>query len=267
MIVKDCPLIGVLSRKALAADWLANLVRVKAPVFIAPFSTLPKSPWLYADDVKELLCMLGFSLPQFVPPCIRHGYDLTSYIGSYIPFLRRRLRNLPDDFEYNILSSIRGLDTVAIAMADWLVQPTADLHFRIEMKNSLLGHAVRGLTMGIETLAYYGIGIELPGIARAHWHKVLNAIRCHGPMSGRDLLRKVTVLDAVKRDQVIAALKEEGFIVEEDNALRAVTLKEFLAWSLQRPGFPQRPTILVWLEPKPTAQGKKRHNPAPKVSL
>lgn len=250
MLVKDCPLVGVLSVKALAPDWLGRLIHLQTPVFVAPFSVPTKLTMTYKEDVNELLSMLSAALRYGHFPCVRQGYELNAEIKAYIPFLRRRLRFLPDDFEYATLSTIRGLDTVAIALAEWLAAQSKNMAWALVLKDSLLAHAVRGLTLAIETLAFYGVGIDFPGIQEKQWRKALEALRTQGPMHGRDLLRRVTVVDADARDKILAILIREGLVEQQGKEFRALSLVEFLASMIKRSGFPARPSIPVWEEPR-----------------
>jgi hypothetical protein len=226
MIPKRIALAGSLS----SAQWdfatASTLLDIGVPVISLP--DISKGPLLFSNwPPFELLATMW---PRVQVPPIGPASQFSQNAESLRHYekLRKRLHLLPADYEFAILTLTREICSMCFSLVSLAAsQSPKESHSKIgETILKLHDEALRGITLGVESLTWHGLGLPIehpPELAA----KVLEALRAKGPLSLRDLQRTTRIPSATIRDEILAALKTEGIVRVQDKKVTAVTFEEF----------------------------------------
>lgn len=157
--------------------------------------------------------------------------------------LRSRLRHFPAAYEFFILRTIRELGVVCASLVAYVGQCGATkVNERDSLYWDLYVMCVRAVTLGVESLAYHGHGIDT-GCPRGEAVKVLSYIREKGAVSRRNLQRRFEFLTAEVRDEMLERLAAEGLLELSARRVAAVPLAEFIRSLPSRAGLTE-PALL-----------------------
>lgn len=166
----------------------------------------------------------------------------TDWIHTYRDALRRRLAHLPADYEFVLSQLLRQLFGVCDRLASFagvfgLQAPENEMGI---LFRDLYHHALRGITLSVAGLSWFGLGLPLGPTSEPHRQKVLKLIenlRSGTTVTSTDLLKNYH-LKAAERDALLDRLEEEGLIKREGNRIVATRYREFVDHLYAREEFP-----------------------------
>ena len=178
------------------------------------------------------------------PAAIRRLPD-SNWWQAWSMRLRLRLLWFPEDYDFFVRRTIKELDgwcgrlASIVAMGGPLTpQPIAALY---EDLHALTFH---GLCLGIEWLGWHGYGFYGGG-RQNEVARLLAAVRsAEGPVSRRDIQRKLQWLSADKRDAMLEILQDEGLVNLSDKQVTAVPAADYLQGIHTRTGL--KPPKIKW---------------------
>lgn len=163
----------------------------------------------------------------------RLGQILRGTMEQRLTPIRDRLRHFPSDYEWFVMHSLREL-VMCCSRLVGIVAPARSTYEELSRVIELLfGHVLHGVRLGVEALGWHGYGFACPGGHEAA-QRVLRAIREHGTMSKRDLLRHQQWLDAESRDGIIDVLVGEGLVARFENQVCAMSFGEYWRYAAHR---------------------------------
>jgi hypothetical protein len=166
----------------------------------------------------------------------------TDWIHTYRDALRRRLAHLPADYEFVISQLLRQLFGVCEHLASFagafgLQTPENEVGI---LFRDLYHHALRGITLSVAGLAWFGPGLPLDPLCEPHRQKALKLIehlRSGTTVTSTDLLKNYH-LKAAERDALLDRLEEEGLLKREGKRIEATCYREFVDHLYAREEFP-----------------------------
>ena len=151
--------------------------------------------------------------------------------GQYVHYevlVRHRLRNMPDYEIYvrNLFRSVFDRHSLFCTGVWQLAPDDKKDHWMNHIMPLMFENTVRGITMGVESLVFHGIGIpNCPDFKQVA--SVLNHLRQRGPCTPRELLKRFQSVKADERDELLTTLEHERPIVRDKKHVTAVSCREF----------------------------------------
>lgn len=241
------PMITSVMGSISAVQWTAKLVE-DVVVNCAPLVFLPHVAPATTLLLSETDCsiMLGMSGNEYACPSkgmvVPAPQNLPNFYRPYERLLRCRLQNLPTDYEFYIMSLIRQLHSMTVALVSKLTVALPDqekLEWALKLTALTYDAVLRGITFGIEALVFHGWGLPIAGDARVTTTKFLGLIREQGSCSRRDLLRRFQTVDADQRDEILTQIEQEGLINSTGTQVEAVSCRQFFNSLPNRPFMPR----------------------------
>lgn len=164
-----------------------------------------------------------------------HRLDLIAlpWFKQRLTRLRERLRYFPADYEFFVINTVREMLPCCRRLAGIVAPNGTPEAEQVNFGFDLFTHVLQGLCLGIESLGWHGYGFESPG-GSGPARRVLRAVREHGSLSKRDLLRHQQWLTADSRDGILAGLKAEGLIAITGNEITATPFNDYWQHILRR---------------------------------
>ena len=157
-----------------------------------------------------------------------------TYYQHHQTFLWTRLEKLPLECRFPIIESVHRLSSACeqIALHAGLLSKQDEKQI-IELMMNLHSITLRGISISIAYLAWYGLGFHL-GCPLKKARKLLHKLRKDGPLSLREIQRTIGLKSATTRDNVLKNLMQEGLITIEGKIVSAVTHTDFVAELFRR---------------------------------
>lgn len=207
-----------------------------------PFFYLPhvgKDPLTVPDFISMKALTVSISSlrgnrPQPVIAAMRIATN--DWFLHYEKLLRQRLRGMTGTYEFSVQQTVHELGEVCVRIARFAAAPGTPVNEVLAMYMDLHSMAFRGIVIGIHSLAYHCLGVDL-GCRRSHAVRVLRHIREKGPLTRRDLQRKFPKITLPERDRLLERLASEGLVELDGSKVKAVTLEDFVRALHARPEF------------------------------
>lgn len=163
---------------------------------------------------------------------------------SYQEHLWGRLGRLPVAYRYPIIELVHRLENICNSLAEYAgltaggVTPENLAH----LKSELYAHSLRGITLSITALSWYGLGL-VPVCPLQTTRKLLCLLREKGSMSLRDVQRSIGYKTASERDAAVKCLRGDGLLQQEGKIISAVTYPDYIRGLSRRHGLPHVPDL------------------------
>jgi hypothetical protein len=231
------------------AEWtepvVSRLLELGWPVVFLPHSATssPEAP----DPAGLFLAfnriggMFGANLfPQPIVPDYRSATqdgaaDDPGGLMFYSENMRRRLRNMPAEYELQIRLLARSMDRASLLIAAHAVGNLAKQDAISILQSDLCGRLLRTLAIGVAALAWHGWGFEC-GWPRHKVVALLEYLRRRGPATVRSLQRRFHIHADTCRT-VLGQLEKEDLVVCNGHRVEAVPLDRFAVALQQRDEF------------------------------
>ena len=235
-VAKHITLSGSVTR--VQARNVAQIVAMGIPVLMVPHTG--SSP-LAVKNMPGLRSFAHLWLHAVVPP-VPTSFHLpaSDWNRTYRDVLQKRLARLPYDYSFAIQQALHHLDGVCDRIVWFSATPPTPKAELAALASDLYSHSLRGLTLSVVGLAWFGWGIELSPEAeplRGKAIELLKRARKEGGISMTACLKNLH-LNANQRDMLIEGLTHEGLIRVEGKDVVATTYREFVTALYQRPEFP-----------------------------
>ena len=204
-------------------DLASAAVELGLPIVILP-SLTKEVP---ATDNLPVLERLATVLPEsFHAPVVEPANFIPEpWFTIYRDELRRRLRNLPADYEYSIHKLARETIAVCERIAGWCGRGAPALEVQA-LWFELCMHTLRGITLSVAGLAWHVLGFD-PGCPRAEALRVLAYLREKRTMTMAELRRNAH-LSKELRDTLVDRFAAEGLAEVDGKDVTAVGYHEFV---------------------------------------
>ncbi len=163
--------------------------------------------------------------PVTSQPVIPDNYWCRAYQNR----LWTRLSRLPMAYRYPILDLVHQLEEACAIIVDYTgitaggVPPEKLTSLKLE----LYAHSLRGITMSMISLGWYGLGLTQAAPLQ-QTRKLLHTLREKGSMTLRDIQRTVNFKTAVERDSLVYSLVEEGLLKKEGKVVSATSYSDYI---------------------------------------
>ena len=171
---------------------------------------------------------------RLMPFPIPHRLFNVNWCRHYEQLMRRRLRELPGDYEFAILQTVRDLEFACMGLTPHFTRQNASPEEIMDTIRELYAKTLRALTIGLASLAWHGLGIDA-GCGRELTFDLLQHLQGKRTVSRRDLLVRFQSLTAASRDAVLERLAAEGVVALEQKTVSIVPLKDFVRGLFMRP--------------------------------
>lgn len=221
---------GAITHEQWSTDLVHNIVTQSAPIVFLPH--VATQPSLEIDGLEFYkILKLAASMDREIGDNKLNVRANQHFPGQYVRYellVRHRLRNMPD-YEIYVRNLFRSVFDryKLLSIGVWRLAPVDKKdHWVQHMMPLLFENTIRGITMGVESLVFHGIGIlGWPDIKQVAG--VLNHLRQRGPCTPRELLQRFQTIKADVRDKLLAALEQECLIVRDKKHVTAVPCREF----------------------------------------
>lgn len=236
IIKKNTAVSGALPTKELSPKCVDAILQLGQPYFILQHTASEPI------EIPNFTALEEFARQSKRAPVIIHSQQYVTddeWYQSYERYLWKRLERLPMPCRFPVLNAVRQLWYVCVCIAHASKeQYQARAKEMQRLTFELHAHTLRGLTLSIAGLAWYGLGFD-PGCSLDQIRKLLKTIRERGTMPLREVLRATWVKSAKERDRLLAILSDEGLVNIEGKNVTAVTHEDFVKGLHADPRFPQ----------------------------
>ena len=226
MVPKRIALAGSLSVEQWDFVTTSYLLRLGLPIITLPDiskGTFIDPNWPHLENLATMWPQTEVSQ---IGPISRYSMKIES--DRLYERLRKRLHLLPADYEFAILTLARELYSMCYSIVGLAVSqsPKESLSKVEETIYKLYGETLRGITLGVESLTWHGLGLPA---RQPHelFVKTLQVLREQGPLSLRETQRSARLPTSAARDEILAGLAEVGAVQVHDKTVTATTFSEF----------------------------------------
>lgn len=228
---KHVSLNGAISHEQWSTDLVHNIVTQAAPIVFLPHVAVQASPDIDGFEFYKIL-KLAASMDREIGDNKLNPTPHRHFPGQYVRYellVRHRLRNMPD-YEIYVRSLFRSVfdryHLLCLGVSQLAPDDKKD-HWLKQIMPLMFENTVRGITMGVESLVFHGIGIlGWPDIKQVA--AVLNHLRQRGPCTPRELLKRFQSMNADARDKLLTALEQECLIIRDKKHVTAVSCRQFI---------------------------------------
>ncbi|MGJ8724621.1 MAG: hypothetical protein ACSHYB_08695 [Roseibacillus sp.] len=228
MVPKRIALAGSLSVEQWDFVTTSHLLTLGLPIIPLPDiskGTLIDSNWPHLENLATMWPQTQVSQ---IGPISR--YSIKSESDRLYERLRQRLHLLPADYEFAILTLVRELYSMCYSLVGLAASQSPKESFpKIdETIYKLYGETLRGITLGVESLTWHGLGLPAshpPELIS----KTVQMLREQGPLSLRELQRTARLPSSAARDEILASLVDVGAVRIQDKTATAAPFSEFSA--------------------------------------
>lgn len=217
-----------------AAEWESHyadpIIKTSLPVLFLPHTASQPLETPEPLAIEWIGIALGgeANKPQSPPVEAYMHFDnfKLPWLNERLAGLRERLRHLPMDYEFFVMRTIRELLPSCLCLVEMVAPKKTPIREHVNLGYDLFLMVVHGICMGVESLGWHGYGFETPG-SFEEMRRVLRAVREHGSLSKRELLRNQQWLTADSREAILDVLLREGLIMTTDNEITALPFADY----------------------------------------
>jgi hypothetical protein len=236
MVSKRLCLSGAISPERWDAEFAGRAVELGLPLLFLPEAVSGPDTAAIPPALEFMLALLpkAFHEPMEDPANLIEG----EWFSHYGKLLRTRLRMLPPEYDYAMQRLARQLFPVSLRLTAWAGHWSGASAAECEaLALDLCAHALRGVTIGVASLAWHGLGFDT-SCDQTKALKALDYLRTKGPMTLSDLTRHGKVKKAV-RGSLLERFVAEDLVRVDGKVVAPTTYEEFAAALYARNEFPE----------------------------
>jgi len=225
------------------ADFVRGMVNLPLPMLVLPHAT--KSPLKLPD--ADLIAVITGSLHHAFMGTIDEpdNFPPHPWFSHYAAELRKRLRQLPGDYEHTLQRLARQLYPACMRLVIYAARispskPTTNREIE-SLALDLSAHTLRCLTISMAGHTWHGIGFDT-GCPCEEVARVLQYMRQKPPMTAAEFRRSAHLKNKEVRNVLNGRFLEEDLVRMDGEKIRPTTFLEFVEALHARKEFPPPPS-------------------------